>query len=269
MKKTISLILTIMFIFASCGNPTKDETTKKFMTSGTEPYNASTQKATKQNVATEEKTNSVPTTDYILSTTNNTNTVKSTENIQNSSPMILYITLSDWQEIQQAYNTMQPDDFMAYMETEKTELYMTGFWDYENSEKILKELSLTTIPLLDGKTENFSDISFYWEINSIDSLIFFDDNKRVIVTVETIESDAPHELRLDSESEIVTEKKLESDTYTATIYEVTDDYYSYFAIIEADDSYIVLRSMGIDSMQDFEKCFNRLTFVKIGDLLNK
>lgn len=270
MKKLVCLLLAVIFIFASCGNPTEADTTEKSTVSEAEINTVSAEESVLQTTYSNVEPNNNTSTTVISATKEAISHLQSTnrqEEVQNSSPIILYFDLSDLQEIKQAYETMNPDDFMVYMETEKTNIYMTGFEDYESSGNMLKKLSSTTIPLLDGNPDNFPEQAYYPKNDSVDSLVFFDDNRRFIVSAENAEKDSPKGLKLDSESEIISEKALETDAYSATIYEVSNDYYAYFATVEINDSYIVMRSMGIDSVEDFEECFKRLQFVKIGDLL--
>lgn len=272
MKKIICLLLAVLFVFASCGNPTEADTTEKSTVSEAEIKTVSAEESILQTTYSNEEPNDKTSATVISATKEAISHLQSTnrqEEVQNSSPIILYFDLSDLQEIKQAYETMNPDDFMVYMETEKTNIYMTGFEDYESSGNMLKKLSSTTIPLLDGNPDNFPEQAYYPKNDSVDSLVFFDDNKRFIVSAENAETDSPKGLKLDSESEIISEKAFETDAYSATIYEVSNDYYAYFATVEINDSYIVMRSMGIDSVEDFEECFKRLQFVKIGDLLEQ
>lgn len=272
MKKLVCLLLAVIFIFASCGNPTEADTTEKSTVSEAEINTVSAEESILQTTYSNVEPNDKTSTTVISATKEAISHLQSTnrqEEVQNSSPIILYFDLSDLQEIKQAYETMNPDDFMVYMETEKIEIYMTGFEDYESSENMLEKLSSTTIPLLDGNPDNFPEQAYYSQNDRLDSLVFFDDNKRFIVTVEDAEKDTSNELELDSESKIISEKILETEEYSATIYEVINDYYSYFATVKINGSYIVMRSMGIDSVEDFEECFNRLEYVKIGDLLEQ
>ena len=271
MKNLLYLLFAVIFIFSSCGKPTESVTTEKSTTDEIETNVVHTDEITMQGEIEKTQTNNSP----LLSTnpeakeTSSSHSTKLSEGIQNSSPIILYFTLPDLKEIKQAYDSMNPDDFMTYMEYDKKELFMTGFWDYESSGKLIDKLSSTTIPLIDGNPDDFSEYSYFSESNSVDSLIFFDESKRFIVTAEDAESNTLKELKSDSELNIISEKDLKTDTYSATIYEVTDDYYSYLAEVETNGSYIVLRSMGIDSLEDFEECFNRLKFIEIGDLIEQ
>lgn len=191
------------------------------------------------------------------------------ENNQNSAPMVVYATLTDLKEIKSAFDSMQPDEFMDYMENEKFNQYITGMWDYENSKALFDELCATTIPLLDGDEKNFSEIGFYWKNNSIHQLIFFDDVQRVSALIDTVKSTQPKELQLGDDVNFISVKPIDNDNYTAQIYEVENADYSFFADIITDDTYIVLRSHDIQTIEDFESCFARLEFVKIGDLLKE
>ena len=76
-------------------------------------------------------------------------------------------------------------------------------------------------------------------------------------------------MEFGEEVEIVSLKTIETDRYIANLYETRNANYKFFGEIIIDDSYIILRSFGIEIMEEFEECFSRLEFKKIGDLMNE
>ncbi len=271
MKKLLSIIFVFLFLFSACKKQSSIEetTTKSYPESSanktlgdlttrysdiTETITNSTQSATKNN-------------DIVNITDNNSNS--SEENVQNSGPMYIFIGLDELREVKKAYDSMAADDFQMYMENEHIDTYMTGMWDYESSTALLNEMCSTYVPVLDNNPDNLSEFAFYWKSNCIDQLIIFDGDERVSVIANTAKNPRTKELNLGEEAIYISQKNIEKDGFTARLHEVENADYPFFAEINIDGTYIILRSGGIDTMEDFEKCFNRLTFVKIDDLLNE
>ncbi len=187
----------------------------------------------------------------------------------NGVPMIMYATFEDLKDIKNEYDTKDSDGFMSYLENEKTKQYMTGMWNYDNASVLINELCSTVVPLLDCNIDNFGEIAFYWESYSVYQLIMFDESKRVLVSIDTVNSTQPKELQLGVDAEFVTVKDVQNDCYSAKLYEVKNADYLFFADIYVEDTYIVLKTMNIETFEEFEACFARLEFVKIGDLLER
>lgn len=276
MKKILCLFLLITIIFTACKNETYNHA---------ETTNAPS--STNQNeteFSSETQTNAISVPDLTksdLSVLNNTTTTqksfetttlkpnKTTEEAHESAPMIIFLSLDELKEIKNAFDTMKADEFQAYIENEHSGAYMNGMWDYENSTALLDEMCSTYIPLLDGDVQKLDNFSFYQESNSILQLIIFDEDKRASVIINTFKSTKPKKLEFSNEAMCISEKTIEKDNYIAHLYEYQNTDYRFYAEILIDDTYIILRSGRIDTMEDFEECFNRLSFVKIGDLLSE
>lgn len=271
MKRLLSILFVFLFLFSACKKqPLNEETTTKsnFESLTNEKIDEMT---TNFSYPKENITNPTQLTNHkndIVDITYNGSNV-SEEKIQNSSPMIVFIGLNELKEVKKAYDTMSADNFQVYMENEHVDTYMTGMWDYESSTDLLDEMCSTYVPVLDNNSYNLSEIAFYWQSNSIHQLIIFDGEKRASVIVNTVENTKPKELNFEEEAICVSEKTIEKDNYTACLYEYKNTDYRFYAEISVDNTYIILRSNWVDSMEDFEECFNRLTFVKIGDLLSE
>ncbi len=185
---------------------------------------------------------------------------------QNSGPMIISATLEDLKRIKKLTETVSPEDFVGYMEKNEPNLAMNGFFDYDNSKMILDDLLSATIPLLDNNTENFAEVSFYWESNHVQQLILLDEDKRISVNMYTPKSTRQKTLQLGEEANIVLSQPVENDSYVANLYVVENDEH-FYADVSINDTYIVLRSKNIQTFEEFEADFARLSFAQIGDLL--
>lgn len=271
MKKLLSVIFVFLFLFSACKKQSSIEetTTKSYPESSTNKtfgdlttrYFYITETVSKLTQANTEKNQRVDITSNISNSHE--------ENVQNSSPVYILIELDELREVKKAYDSMTADDFQEYMENEHTDTYMTGMWDYENSTALLGELCSTYVPVLDNKPKNTSEFGFYWKDNSIHQLVIFDGDKRASVIINTVENTEPKELQFDNDAVCLFQKNIEKDNYIAHLYEYQNTDYRFYADVLIDDTYIVFRSDWIDTMEEFEECFNRLTFVKIGDLLNE
>lgn len=271
MKKLLSIIFVFLFLFSACKKQSSIEetTTKSYPETSTNKTLGDL--TTRYSDITETITNSTQSTTQKKHTVDNTNNNSDSyeENVQNSSPVYIFIGLDELKEVKNAYDSMTADDFQEYMENEHTDTYMTGMWDYENSTALLDEMCSTYVPVLDNNPNNLSEFAFYWKSNCIDQLIIFDGDERVSVIANTAKNPRTKELNLGEEAIYISQKNIEKDGFTARLHEVENADYPFFAEIIIDGTYIILRSGGIDTMEEFEKCFNRLTFVQIDDLLNE
>ena len=271
MKRLLIILFVFLFLFSACKKqPLNEETTTQFYPE------SSTNKTFKEliTVFSDLKENTTNLTqsateknDIDSITDNNSNSFE--ENVQNSGPVYIFIELDELKEVKKAYDSMESDDFQEYMENEHVDTYMTGMWDYKSSTALLDEMCSTYVPVLDNNPNNISEFGFYWKSNSIHQLVIFGGDKRASVIINTVENTEPKELQFDNEAVCLSKKNIEKDNYIANLYEYQNTDYRFYADVLIDDTYIVLRSDWIDTMEEFEECFNRLTFVKIGDLLNK
>lgn len=271
MKKLFCLSVILVIILTACAHKNITDTTTQ---TGTIVDRDTTVLSSEHNIYSDSnietdvsKLSATEKETAIVTENQTTEIIQEKDSVQNSSPLIIYATFEDLKEIKYAFNTKEPDEFMEYMEKEKTEQYMTGFDGYENSKKLLEELSSTSLPLLDGNTENFYEISFYQEDSSINQIVKFDDEKRASTIIYTPNSSVTSELTFDDNTVIVSEKTIFVDDCEVKLYETENNYYQFFAETVSDGSYIVLRSINIECMEDFENCIKKLKFVKIGDLI--
>ena len=194
-----------------------------------------------------------------------------TDNKHNSAPYIISVVLDELRDIRNAINSMREDDFKEYMYENHYGAIMNGMNTIENAKLLMEEFESTTIPVLDGDLENVSKLGLYRESNCIHHLIIYDSEEmqRTSVWTYTVNSTKPKVMEFGEEVEIVSLKTIETDRYIANLYETRNADYKFFGEIIIDDSYIILRSFGIEIMEEFEECFSRLEFKKIGDLMNE
>ena len=200
-----------------------------------------------------------------------TNETITDEYDQFSLPNAILVTLEDLNFIKIASNTMSQDEFTTYMISNYSGEYINGMHSIENTKIILKEFEESTIPVLDGNTDKISDLHLYRDYNCIHQLIIYDreETQRSSDWIYTVNSEKSEVLEFEEEVEIVSYKTIETDCYTANLYETKNADYEFYGEITIDGSYIVLRSDGMDGIEEFEECFSRLEFRKIGDLMNE
>lgn len=273
MKKLLSIIFVFLFLFSACKKQSSIEetTTKSYPETSTNKthgdlttrYSDITETVSNLTQATTENNQTVD----ITSNTSNS----SEENIQNSSPMIIFIGLDELKEVKEAYDSMTANDFQEYMENEHTDTYMTGMWNYENSTALFDELCSTYVPVLDNNSDNLSEFAFYWEINQIDQLVYFNSPQRASAIIYTSESTKEKNLPFTN-VKVTLAESIVKDNYTINIYDKVEKNIAdieFYAEVIFEDTYIVFRSADIETAEEFSQQLNRLTFVKIGDLLNE
>lgn len=264
MKKFLCITTIFVLLFStSCSNKINEEMSS---TSSITEKSTSVEPTLlpSETVATIQQTSGsgVSTTE----TLSDKSTDKSDDSEQNVGPMIISATLDELKRIKELTETISPEDFAGYMEKNEPNLAMNGFHDYDNSKMILDDLLSATIPLLDNNTKNFAEVSFYWESNHVQQLILLDEDKRISVNMYTPKSTRQKTLQLGDEANIVLSQPVENDLYVANLYVVENDEH-FYADVSINDSYIVLRSKNIQTLEEFEVDFARLSFVKIGDLI--
>ena len=197
--------------------------------------------------------------------------VTTDKNDHGSMPSIISATIDDLKAIRNAADTMSQEEYNTYMISNYSGKYINGMHSLESTKKILNEFEETTIPVLDGNAKNVSKLLLYRDSHCIDQLIIYDSEEiyRTSVWIYTVDSEKSEVLEFGEEVEIVSTETIETDKYTAKLYETRNADYKFFGEITVDNSYIVLRSFGMEEMKEFEECFSRLEFRKIGDLMNE
>lgn len=273
MKKLLSVTFIFLFLFSACKKQSSIEetTTKSFSESLTNQTHSDF--AIRYSDITESVSNPTQATTKNEQNVDFTNNASNSHggNIQNSSPMIIFIGLDELKEVKEAYDSMTAIDFQEYMETEHIDIYMTGMWDYENSTALLNEMCSTYVPVPENNSDNLSEFAFYWEINQIDQLVYFDNSQRSSVIIYTSESNKEKTLPFTNVKVTLAESIIK-DNYTINIYDKVEKNVAdieFYAEVIFEDTYIVFRSADIETVEEFSRQLNRLVFVKIGDLLNE
>ncbi len=272
MKKIIAIICSLSILtLTACNNHTgkedgitalsasqNSETEKTFLvTDSKTDYANQNYTTTTQNFTKEEKTSKTVTA---------TPSVTNTE-ADGAPPYVLRESLDDLKQIKLASETMSESEFAEFMDEKFSTESMNGINSLETANKVLQELEETYIPLLDNDEENFSRISFYHEKNEIYQLISFDDETRLSTYVYTPENNREKKIQFSEESNITTVQSVKIGEYNVNLYEVEDADYSFFADVIIYDTYIIFKGKPNHSFEEYKAVLNRLTFVKIGDLL--
>ena len=191
------------------------------------------------------------------------------DNVHNSAPYIISVTVDELREIKKAVNTMREDDFKEYMYENHYGAIVNGMNTIENAKHLMEEFESTAIPILDGDETCFNKLLFYHERNEIQCIIPYTENSVLTFNIYT-----PKSNRKESDvfginnSDAVLQNELNTDNISASIYK-TDTEDEFFADVFAGNTYIFIRTGGIQDIEEFEECFSRLEFRKIGDLLNE
>ncbi len=272
MKKLISIIFIFLFLFSACKKQLSIEETTSKSRPELSKDNTHSDLSTSYSDITENVSNSTQATaknNQTVEFTSNTSNFHE-ENIQNSSPMIVFIELDELKEIKKAYDSLTEEDFQNYMENEYVDTYMTGMWDYENSTALIDELCSTYVPVPDNNSDNLSEFAFYWEINQIDQLVYFNSPQRASAIIYTSQSTKEKNLPFTN-VKVTLAESIVKDNYTINIYDKVEKNLAdieFYAEVIFEDTYIVFRSADIETAEEFSQQLNRLTFVKIGDLIN-
>ena len=189
----------------------------------------------------------------------------------NSAPYIISVMLDELKDIRDAVNSMQEDDFKEYMYENHYGAIVNGMNTIEKARVLMEEFEATTIPVLDGDAKNVSKLLLYRDSNCIHNLIIYDSEEiqRTSVLIYTVNHTEANAMSFTEDVEFISTKNIENDRYIAKLYETNIEDYKFYGEVTIDDSYIVLRSGGIETLEEFEECFSRLEFIKIGDLLNE
>ena len=194
-----------------------------------------------------------------------------TDTKHNSAPYIISVMLDELKDIRDAVNSMQEDDFKEYMYENHYGAIVNGMNTIEKARVLMEEFEATTIPVLDGDAKNVSKLLLYRDSNCIHNLIIYDSEEiqRTSVLIYTVNHTEANAMSFTEDVEFISTKNIENDRYIAKLYETNIEDYKFYGEVTIDDSYIVLRSGGIETMEEFEECFSRLEFIKIGDLMNE
>ena len=120
MKRLLSIIFVFLFLFSACKKQSSTEETTTEFYPETSSNKTSDELTTRYSDITETITNSTQSTTEKNSaldiTSNDSNSHE--ENVQNSSPVYIFIGLDELKEVKNAYDSMTADDFLEYMENE-------------------------------------------------------------------------------------------------------------------------------------------------------
>ncbi|MBQ4603282.1 MAG: hypothetical protein IJB16_01645 [Clostridia bacterium] len=194
-------------------------------------------------------------------------TVTDTEH--NSAPYIVSVTVDELRTIKNAIYTMEENNFKSYMFKNHYGALVNGMYSIENANLLMEELESSMIPMLDSDETCFKKLLFYHERNEIQCVIPYTESIAISFNIYTPKSDRKENGVFGmNNSEAVLKKELIFDNILVYVYK-TDTKDEFFADVFADNTYILVRTTGITDIEEFEECFSRLEFRKIGDLMDE
>ncbi len=270
MKKLLIIFLSFacMILFSYCSKQGNIDNTS-FLTSG-KTFSDTTSVIGEHSQANKtDENSSFSQKESFLSTTLEDKTESessSKNNDEKVAPQILFLTLEDIAAIETAYNNMQEEEFKNFISDYPKHYEANGIATREEAKVILDEVKDTTVVLLDGDLGNVSEMYFYVERNEIQQSILIEDNKRLICTYLT-----PQKAEKSGES-LLNSKDIEligetfADDVLIELYKVQDSD-SHYAELTVNDTVIQCRVTNMENEDEVKKCFERVSFRKIGDLL--
>lgn len=185
---------------------------------------------------------------------------------ENSAPQILFLTLDDIASVEASYNNMEEDEFKRFISEHPKHYEANGIYSRSDAKNVIDELKETTILLLDNNEKNVSEMYFYLERNEIQQPVIIENDKRIICTYYTPQSNqkAISSLGNNPNAEFLDEFTVNG--VCIRIYKIQNNT-SYFAELIVNDTYIFCRITNMENIEEIKTHFSRITFVKIGDLL--
>lgn len=259
MKKIISICFSLLIIFGlvSCVKsdfPDSSKTTDTQATMQKEETSNTSQKTTNHPKVTETSVVTKPTEKV---QPNQTNEVP---------PYILTVCLDDLKQIKSATQKLSEEEFVNYMKANYSNEAANGMDTLSDTQKLLEELENSYMLVLDGNESYYPDISFYWERNEFHQMIYFNEEERVVGYISTPKDNITPETYFGHNENAVLVKSVNNDDYSADIYTL-DGRDNFFIDVTIGNSYIFLRTHDIHTIENCEADFERLSFVKIGDLI--
>ncbi len=187
---------------------------------------------------------------------------------ENSAPEILFLTLEDIATIENAFQNMDENEFEKFIAAHPKHYAANGIRSRTDAKVILDELKETTVILIDNNTDNVSEMYFYSERNEIQQTVLLENGKRIICTYYTPKNSQHTGFSLGNNEETALIDEMIVDGISAKIYRIKNND-SYFVELNVNNTAVLCRVVNMETVDELILCFNRLTFVKIGDLLNE
>lgn len=178
-------------------------------------------------------------------------------------------TLDELSSIKNAIDSAKPGEAPDFIWNIHNRLSLIDMTDYESSKRFYDEIASSSVPLIDNDINNFDEVNFYLEDHYFYQLDVFDGDKRISSKIFTPQSNIINVgVYGKNVKKAKFKKTIENDGVTADIYFVKEENI-YCADVFVGDTYIFMRSKNISTIEEFEECFLKFTFVKIGDLINR
>lgn len=215
-----------------------------------------------------ELTNDKNETDTPSSESNVPSVLTSDIHNENSAPQILFLTLDDIAAVETAYDKMEEDEFTQFISEHPKHYEANGINSRSDAKKVVDELKETTIFLLDGNEKNVSEMYFYLEQNKIQQPIFIENDKKIICTYYTPQNNQTTNSSLDNNPNAEFLDEFTVNGILIKIYQIQNNT-SHFAELIVNNTSIFCRITNMENINEIKTCFDRITFVKIGDLLDE
>lgn len=187
---------------------------------------------------------------------------------ENSAPQILFLTLDDIAAVETAYNNMNEKEFNQFISEHPKHYEANGINNRSDAKNVVDELKETTIFLLDENEKNVSEMYFYLERNEIQQPIIIENDKKIICTYYTPQNTQRTNSSLDNNPNAEFLDEFTVNGVLIRIYQIQNND-SHFAELIVNNTSIFCRITNMENVDEIKTCFSRITFVKIGDLLNK
>ncbi len=187
----------------------------------------------------------------------------------NSGPQMIVASFDELKRVKEALESMDSDEFMKYLKENHRDFIMNGMYDYESTKKILEELKSTTVLLSDNGNIADIEFSFYRERNEVHVFYSLLDNKRAACYSFTPNSQTNDNRSLSLNENLVFEKNIIKNGVAVKVYSSSYADRGFHAEIKNEGTYISFWINQKQTIDEFEKDFEKLKLVKIGDLLSE
>lgn len=262
MKKTIfilGLFIAVIMLF-SCNDSSMESVIPQTST------NLAVNETAESNSLTSLQTQSTTIEKHFEETEKPSSTViESSYNSENAAPRILTLNCEDIIAIQKAYEEMDEDTFIEYINAYNISYDANGLESKAAAKKIVDELKETTILLLDGN-KNISNMYFYVERNEVQQSTLIEEDKRIICTYYTPQKPDRYNITLENseKSELIGETSI--NDIPVKLFKIQDNS-SYFAELTVNETVIHCRFTNVQTVDELKSYFLRLDFIRIGDLI--
>ena len=249
MKKATIIFFTLMLIFlAACQKNEQQEITTKNSDIHTETA-----------AETSETTTEIPSTENALS---DSVQPASTSNIKEVSPYnVVDLDIHKMKAALKAAETMSDEDFENYLISNYPYAHNCEFTTPKKYNEYIESVSEIHLTVVDNDYDNVRPAYYYLGNDNITQIVYTDEPRRFAVDINPLVI-----FEENDETEFI--KSIQTDNFSADIFR-SDVWNSYAGNIYCNGETYTFRVYEMDSLDIVESDLSRLSFVKIGDLLNE